>query len=520
MEIWSPSINEQIRLTPSQDNMVETCMKLIPEFKIVVVKGDSSSGKYLTVSEVFRRLNASVELFDLCALAGKLTHTVSNQDLIEYFNSLINRIPSDRLGIVYIRYYNRIVDVLSDCNAKVRFFLPLILKSVVDNMPSNIHIVMTTQGCLLPEGLHWCIELTTTRTDMEHVLRPYCTNGILSQTEFDNIMKISRTVPVGRIIYCLKYALAMTKDETKNDNALIEAYRHALSRFSGSVLNVDRDITNPIPEDELVGMEYIMEEITTSIINPMQLAIPGLSLKKGMILCGPPGTGKTSIGRWLAHKIKGKFYLVNGDAGINGPGLVDAFHSTVKKARDNAPAVIFIDDGDTLFEQDDTYRTFLMVLDGIETNKRKDVCVIVTCMNMQRIPSSLLRGGRLEMALVTKLPDNNKIEMILERALLTMERVLADYNKKAGAIVSKYLNKNNFLSNISLRMTGLNCADVHRCVNDVSRQIAACQEDKMDTFDLDGAFNKCIRQVKAQYELCGKCESTNLDYRPQDTYIS
>src|SRR5690606_38413996 len=116
------------------------------------------------------------------------------------------------------------------------------------------------------------------------------------------------------------------------------------------------------------------------------------------------------------------------EAGINGSSLIEMFQCTIRKARENAPAVVFIDDGDMLFDHDDTYRAFLTILDGIETNKRHDVCVILTCMNMRKVPASLIRGGRLEMSLITRLPDRKKIQVLLERSLKKMSSILNEYD--------------------------------------------------------------------------------------------
>jgi SpoVK/Ycf46/Vps4 family AAA+-type ATPase len=574
---------DPIILTESQENTVNMCIRLIPDFKILVIKGESLSGKNVVAKEFFKRIGAVVEYFDLCELAKTVDRTISNQDLVEYFECLIkklnirmeainpnveklknkkNKIP----GIIYIRYYNRIADVLTDCYAKSRFLLPLILKTISETMPNDVRIVMSTQGCILPEGLHWCTELITTRSDMEHILLPFRKKEIISQEEFNYIMKISKVIPVGRILHCLKYAISMTRhlkeipidncvrneqniysdnkitcgyekwkeeeniiesSEINNRNnrnnqnisaieksLFIEAYCKGLSKFSGSTVDIDKDVPSPIPEDDLVGVEDIIDEITTSIINPMKLNIPGIALKKGLLLCGPPGTGKTSIGRWLAHQVKGKFYLIGGEAGISGNTLLDAFHGNVRKARENAPAVVFIDDADVLFDQDDTYRAFLTILDGIETNKRTDVCVIVTCMNMRKVPASLIRGGRLEMALITRLPDERKIRIILERSLNKMVVTLSRYNIDISNLVSSQIHK-EFIFNISSRMSGWNCADIHRCVNDVSRLLISNKGTNM--WEL---FNHCIKQIIKQYTLCGRCESTNLDDRSYDSYIS
>lgn len=513
-------------LTPSQEATVITCLKLLPVFKILVIKGESSSGKYVVASELFQRLRAVKVPFDLCRFAMTLDHEISNQDLTKYFEDLFRelkekmdierrKVDSTVTGVIYIRHYNHVADVLTDCSAKARFLLPLVLKNVSESMPEDVRIIITTHGCLLPERLHWCVDLTTTRGDMEHVLHPYCSSGVITKSECEQILKLSKVVPVGRILFCLRYALAITQGNSERETAFIEAYRKALSRFSGSTVDVDKDIPNPVLEDDLIGVEDIIDEIVTSIINPMQLGIPGIPLKKGLLLCGPPGTGKTSIGRWLAHKIKGKFYLIGGEAGVNGPTLVDTFCSMVRRAHDNAPAVIFIDDGDVLFEHDDTYRAFLTILDGIESNKRNDVCVIMTCMDMRRVPASLLRGGRLEMALVTRLPDPHKIEIILERSLAKLSNTLREHKPEAAEAIAKSIARKRFISDLAHKMVGWNCADIHRCVNDVLRLIIA---DK--GLNLSDLFNKCIKQIRDQYELCGRCESTNLDSRPHESYIS
>ncbi|MEM0353951.1 MAG: AAA family ATPase [Thermoplasmata archaeon] len=536
-----------ISLTPSQEKVVATSVKLLSEYKILIIKGEANAGKYVVAREIFSRLNAIVEIFDLCELAKRSTRELSNQDVVEYLDYLLQKLNSrmnsvtdglsenrsyrvNRMGpgVIYIRNYNMITDVLADCYTKLRFFLPLILKTFSEKIPMDVRIVITTTGiCPLSEDLHWCIELQTTIEDMEHVLLPYLKRGIISSIEYQKILKITKLVPVGRILNCMKYAIAMCRDLSEEErdkyffktsidsiesNIFVETYKNALIRLTGFSVNVEKDVPKPL-EDELVGLDDIIDEITISIINPMKMNNPNIPIKKGLVLCGPPGTGKTSIGRWLAHQIKGKFYLIGGESSISGRCLVDAFQNAVKKANENAPAVVFIDDGDILFEQDEVYRAFLTILDGIENNKRNDVCVILTCMNLRKIPSSLLRGGRLEMVLITRLPDKNKISEILEKSLDKMQKVLNNYDISLSRITSAYLSK-EFISEISLRMVGWNCADIHRCVNDVLRSIVFDKK-----ADLAKLFDKYIKRIKEQYELCTQCESTNLDNRIHEVYI-
>lgn len=540
-----------LSLTPSQEATVESAIKLIDHFDLLVIRGDINSGKHTVATEIFNRLHASVVKFDLCEIATSITTPLTNQSVIDYFDDLLqqvrayvtptngprhhskrSRVEDDlanlslqtsprQLGIIYIRNYNRIVDVLSDCYAKLRHLLPLIIRRLVEKLPSNVKIVMTTYGCILSDYQHWCLELPTTREDMVHVLDA---DSRLAVADREAILNLSKIIPIGRIVYCLKYAWAMHPpseisaleqySETWGHSSptsfsFIESYQTALSKFSGSSVEVDKDVPHLIAEEDLVGMEEVLDEITTSIINPMRLGIPGIPIKKGLLLCGPPGTGKTSVGRWLAHQLKGKFYLIGGEVGINGSQLIDCFTSTVRRARENSPAVIFIDDCDVLFEQNDTYRAFLTILDGIETNKRSDICVIVTCMHLRNVPSSLLRGGRLEMTLITKLPDQRRIGLLLEKALDRMVTHLEVFDPTLSFQIDS-----EFIRHLAVKMAGWNCADIHRCVNDVSRLIIARKGIR-----LADLFERCIKQIREQYTLCGRCESTDLQNRPHESYI-
>lgn len=254
-------------------------------------------------------------------------------------------------------------------------------------------------------------------------------------------------------------------------------------------------------------MEEILEEIRINILKPMELNHPDVSIKKGIVLCGSPGTGKTSIGRWLAHQLKGKFYLIGGEDGVSGQNLVDTFSTTITLASKNAPAVVFIDDVDVLFGHDDTYRAFLTILDGLSDKLRDGVCVIVTVMNSRNIPASLLRGGRLEMCLSVKLPTKETIMTILKVGWEKIKRVLGELKFPSHHLIFN----SEVCQSLAVKMSGWNCADINRCIDDVLRIITGGS-----TETLDKIFEKCIRQIRVQYERCGKTEiyieSENLGY--------
>ncbi len=79
-------------------------------------------------------------------------------------------------------------------------------------------------------------------------------------------------------------------------------------------------------------------------------------------------------------------------------------------AKRNAPSIVFIDDADVIFEghkEDGLYRYLLTKLDGLESASSGRVCVMITAMEPADLPAALLRSGRIELWLETRLPDES-----------------------------------------------------------------------------------------------------------------
>ena len=173
----------------------------------------------------------------------------------------------------------------------------------------------------------------------------------------------------------------------------------------------------------LPGSEHITSKLETHIVLPLenrQLAQRlGLKPKRGVLLYGPPGTGKTSIGRALAHRMKGKFFLSDGAFISEPPGaFFQKIDKVVQEAKENSPSVLFIDDADVLFKIEHIAglaRYLLTLLDGLESQTSSNVCVMMTAMNVKLIPEALLRSGRVELWLETKSPTVETRARILQR---------------------------------------------------------------------------------------------------------
>lgn len=187
--------------------------------------------------------------------------------------------------------------------------------------------------------------------------------------------------------------------------------------------NLDIQEVEALTFDALPGAEQIAESLETHVVLPFEnreLAMQmGLKPKRGVLLYGPPGTGKTSIGRALAHRMKGKFFMIDGTFISEPPtAFFASVQAVVAEAKANSPCVLFIDDADLLFQIEHIgglARYLLSLLDGLESETASNVCVMMTAMDVRRVPEALLRSGRVELWLETKPPDEPTRARILQR---------------------------------------------------------------------------------------------------------
>jgi transitional endoplasmic reticulum ATPase len=276
-------------------------------------------------------------------------------------------------------------------------------------------------------------------------------------------------------------------------------------RTSHMISNVDIGEVQEVDFSTLKGLDDIVAALEANIILPLEDDALATELKikpkRGVLIAGPPGTGKTTIGRALARRLRGKFFLIDGTFISGSQQFYARIHQVFEGAKQNAPAVIFIDDSDVIFEngkEHGLYRYLLTALDGLESESAGRVCVMMTAMDVGALPPALVRSGRVELWLETRLPDLAARDSIL-RDLIT-------------GLPPPFLEAD--LDRLAQETEGLTGADVKRVVEDGKVLYAFERSKKMTLSPITEYFVRAIATVHENKRRYAEAEA-RIRSRPQ-----
>ena len=198
----------------------------------------------------------------------------------------------------------------------------------------------------------------------------------------------------------------------------VQRYAGRFAAFSGRTLKAAQ---STVKFSSVAGCDEAKDEVhevVEFLKDPARFNATGGRMPKGVLLVGPPGTGKTMLAKAVAGEAKAHFYSLSGSDFVElyvgvGAGRV---RSLFKKARETAPSIIFIDEIDAIGRQrssgdasgaqqehDQTLNALLVAMDGFESD---DAVVVFGATNRpDTLDKALLRPGRFDRQVSVGLPD-------------------------------------------------------------------------------------------------------------------
>ncbi len=228
-----------------------------------------------------------------------------------------------------------------------------------------------------------------------------------------------------------------------------------------------------------------LEEVVEFLKFPKKFATMGARIPKGVLLVGPPGTGKTMLARAVAGEANVPFFSISGSefvemfVGVGASRVRDLF----AKAKKNAPCIIFVDEIDAVGrrrgsgmggghdEREQTLNQILVEMDGFEQGQ--NVIVLAATNRADVLDPALLRPGRFDRRVNIDLPDRKDREAILK----------VHFNKKPIA-------KNVDLDALAAKAAGSSGADLANIANESAIIAARNSHSQISQADVTEAFER------------------------------
>ena len=198
--------------------------------------------------------------------------------------------------------------------------------------------------------------------------------------------------------------------------------------FGKSKARLHKDKKNEVTFGDVAGLEEEKEElqeIVDFLKSPKKYSDIGARIPKGVLMVGPPGTGKTYLSRAVAGEAKVPFFSISGSdfvemfVGVGASRVRDLF----EEAKKNAPCIIFIDEIDAVGrrrgaglggghdEREQTLNQLLVEMDGFGVNE--GIIVMAATNRPDILDPAILRPGRFDRQIYVGIPNVREREAIL-----------------------------------------------------------------------------------------------------------
>ena len=260
--------------------------------------------------------------------------------------------------------------------------------------------------------------------------------------------------------------------------------------FGKSKARFQMEAKTDIMFDDVAGIDEAKEElqeVVTFLKQPERFTAVGAKIPKGVLLVGAPGTGKTLLAKAIAGEAGVPFFSISGSefvemfVGVGASRVRDLF----KKAKENAPCLIFIDEIDAVGrqrgagigggndEREQTLNQLLTEMDGFEGNT--GIIIIAATNRPDVLDSALMRPGRFDRQVMVDAPDFKGRQEILN---------VHASNKKLSPSVS--------LEAIARRTPGFSGADLANLLNEAAILTARRRKEAITLLEIEDAVDRVV----------------------------
>jgi len=250
-----------------------------------------------------------------------------------------------------------------------------------------------------------------------------------------------------------------------------------------------------------------LEEVVEFLKFPKKYSGMGARIPKGVLLVGPPGTGKTMLARAVAGEANVPFFSISGSefvemfVGVGASRVRDLF----AKAKKNAPCIIFIDEIDAVGrrrgsgmggghdEREQTLNQILVEMDGFEQGE--NVIVLAATNRADVLDPALLRPGRFDRRVNIGLPDRKDREAILKIHF-----------------VKKPLAKTVDLDSLAAKAVGSSGADLANIANESAIIAARNSHNEITQNDVTEAFERVAIGPERKSKVMTESDKTTTAY--------
>lgn len=280
--------------------------------------------------------------------------------------------------------------------------------------------------------------------------------------------------------------------------------------FGQSSVRLSDERKNKVRFADVAGSKEAKEELSEVVDFlrfPQKFIQLGAKTPKGVLLLGSPGVGKTLLARAVAGEANVPFFHISGSefvemfVGVGASRVRDLF----RKAKRNAPCIVFIDEIDAVGrqrgtglggghdEREQTLNQILVEMDGFDTDT--NVIVIAATNRPDVLDPALLRPGRFDRQVVLDLPDINDREEILK---------VHSKNKPLASNVN--------LRNLAERTPGFSGADLANLLNEGAILSARYGKKEVGMDELREAIEKVMLGPKRSSHILSRAEKEVTAY--------